>query len=237
MSRRLVLVNVLLVAVSLASVGYIARELAPKASGSAGRARTVPTVSTSPTAAQPEESPPSGGYATVASRNLFSPTRTDAPSVPGATAGGAPPAGPKPNLYGVVLREGASVAYLEDPATKRVGGYRAGDTVAGGTVRLIAADHVVLDRPEGRVQVLLSDPAKPRPPAPAPVAAGQAAPQPGTLPPGTVPRGPEATAQGQGAPQQPPAVGQPGPQFPGRRPLPPNLRRVPPGSTADAPQQ
>src|SRR5438128_7623124 len=183
MSRRLVLLNVLLVAVSLASVGYIARELAPKASGSAGRARTVPTVSPS-TAAQPEESPPSGGYATVASRNLFSPTRTDAPSVPGATAGGAPPAGPKPNLYGVVLREGASVAYLEDPATKRVGGYRAGDTVAGGTVQLIAADHVVLERPEGRVQVLLSDPAKPRPPAPAPVAAGQAVPQSGALPPG-----------------------------------------------------
>ena len=243
MSRRLVLLNVLLVAVSLASIGYIARELAPKATGSAARTRSGPPVSTPATAVAPAEPLPPGSYGTVASRNLFSPSRTDAPTAPGAVAGGAAPAGPKPNLFGVVLRDGASIAYLEDPATKRVAGYRAGDLVAGGTVQLIAADHVVLDRPDGRVQVRLSDPAKPRPPAPVPAAPGQATPPPTAVPPTTAPQpGTPRTPEGAAAqaptvaPQDAPVGGPPVQQFPGRRPLPPNLRRVAPGSTPDAPQ-
>jgi type II secretion system (T2SS) protein C len=241
MPRRLLLVNVLLVGASLASVLYIVYQLTSTPAAPVARPRTAaaPAVSAPPVAVEPP--PPPGAYGVVASRNLFSPTRTEAPPAPAASAAAVPPQ-PKPNLYGVVLREGAPIAYLEDPATKRVAGYRTGDTVAGGTVQTIAADHVVLIRSDGRLEIRLNDPAKPRPPAP-PVAATPGA-QPGVFQPRGVaqpgvPRLPEGTQQGPGAiaAPQPPSVIQPAPQFPGRRPLPPNLRRVLPGSIPDAAQQ
>jgi hypothetical protein len=142
---------------------------------------------------------------------------------------------PKPNLFGVVVREGASIAYLEDPVTKRVAGYRQGDSIAGGTVQTISGDRVVLARPEGNVDVRLHDPSKPRPPAPAPTS------PPGTTPPRTMPGVPPGAT--------PPAPGVPTtaePPAPGRRPLPPNLlRRLPPSAggavqppgSGNAPQQ
>jgi len=260
MPRHLVALNLLLVAISVAAVVYTVREITAVPQATPVRSR--PALAGTPTG-QPETSPPpAGSFGVVASRNLFSPTRTEAPPAAVAAAGAAP-AVPiaKPNLYGVVLRENTPIAYLEDPSTKRVAGYRQGDTVAGGTVQLIAADHVILTRPEGRVEVRLSDPSKPRPPAP--VAPGQpgAVPVPGAVvPPGmatppamvppVVPAPPTATLQpgmprmneggaaGQpGAVVQPPGVPQPAPTFPGRRPLPPNLRRLAPGTTPDAPQQ
>jgi hypothetical protein len=247
MARHLIALNLLLVAISAAAVIYTVREITSVPAATQVRPRPTPT--TAPTVSS-EPAPPPGSFGMVASRNLFSPTRTEAPPAPVAAAGAAPAAPvAKPNLYGVVLRENTPIAYLEDPSTKRVAGYRQGDTVAGGTVQLIAADHVVLTRPEGRVEVRLNDPSKPRPPAP-PVAG-----QPGTpgappgavtppvvppptagLPPGT-PRVPEGGAGQPGAVVQPPGVPQPAPTFPGRRPLPPNLRRLAPGTTPDAPQQ
>jgi len=240
MSRRLVLLNVLLVVISAASVMYIARELASKASTSGPRARGVAasTPAAVPTTAAGTETPAAApGYALVASRNLFSPTRSEAP--PSAMAGAlASPPVPKPNLYGVVVREGSSIAYLEDPTTKRVAGYRPGDSVPGGTVQLIAADHVVLNRPEGSVEVRLSDPAKPRPPAPPAAAPGAIVP--GAVPPVIqpgVPRPPEGAVTPPGQAVVPPAVGESTPPITGRRPLPPNLRRARPGTVPDAPPQ
>ncbi|HEU5320433.1 MAG TPA: hypothetical protein VFX28_06505, partial [Methylomirabilota bacterium] len=162
----------------------------------------------------------------------------------GATPGGMAVALPKPNLYGVVLREGTPIAYLEDPATKRVAGYRVGDSIGGGTVQAINADGVVLARPEGQVDVWLRDPAKPRPVQPVAVPPGAVGAVPGA---GLVP------SPGVGAPAQviqppvqmiqppvqggsPPVAG--GSPIPGRRQLPPNLlRRIPPGSTSNAPQE
>ena len=240
MSRRLVLLNVLLVVISAASMMYIAREITAKASapGRPARGQTPPATSASATPPGPADSPAApGSYTVVASRNLFSPSRSEAPA-PLAGAATAPPA-PKPNLYGVVVRDGASIAYLEDPATKRVAGYRAGDSVAGGTVQLIAADRVVLNRPEGRVEVRLSDPAKPRPPAPASPGVAVPGAVPGVTQP-AVPRFQEGvTPPGQpGAPTvQPPVPTQPTPPITGRRPLPPNLRRTVPGAIPDAPPQ
>jgi hypothetical protein len=129
-----------------------------------------------------------------------------------------------------VLREGAPVAYLEDPLTRRVAGYRIGDTIAGGTVQSISADRVVLQRPEGPVDVRLHDPSKPRQAAAPPPAEGAggvpptAAPRPplvpGAVPPPAItPRPPVSGVAPQEAPVVPPV----------RRPLPPNLlRRVPP---------
>ena len=238
MSRRLILLNAALAGVALISVGYVVREVRTPAATVAPR-QTPPAAETPPpVAAEPEA--PTGGYTVVASRNLFSPTRTEAPVT--QTAAGPPV--PKPNLFGIILRDGAPVAYLEDPTTKRVAGYRLGDAVAGGTVKQIGSDHVVLNRPEGDVNVRLHDPSKPRPPAPPPVA------QPGTVVPGAPGLQPGAppTAATPGVPL-PPGVRQPvpgttvtptpqGPQVLPRRPLPPNLlRRLPPQSPSDAPAQ
>src|SRR4029450_2787110 len=97
------------------------------------------------------------------SRTLFSPTRTETPGT--GLAGGPTMNIVKPNLHGVVLRDGAPIAYLEGPLTKRIAGYRSGDPIAGGTVQTISADAVVIARPDGVVDVRLRDPSKTRPPA------------------------------------------------------------------------
>jgi Type II secretion system protein C len=244
MPKKLLIINVLLLAIAVGSVVFIVRHLAePMPMPQAARRPPV----TAP--AKPEEPPrglSAGAYATVAARNLFSPTRSEAP--PTTAAAAASPA-VKPNLFGVVLRDGAPIAYLEDPSTKRVAGYRVGDNVAGGTVQTISADSVVITRPDGKLDVRLRDPGRPRA-ASVPAAVGAPAALPGAQPaapaalPGVIP--PAATAQTPVpiVPQQPGIV-QPGPgavapgvPTPGRRPLPPNLlRRLPQGAPTDAPQQ
>jgi hypothetical protein len=228
-SRRLALLNVVFLGVAGFAGTYIVRELGeeppPRAVPARGRAAPAPLTAVAP-AQSPAETAVGGDYAVVATRNLFSPTRSEAPPAAGQ-AGRPNPAASKPNLYGIILREGMPVAYLEDPATKRVAGYRLGDTIAGGTVEAIHADRVVLARPDGAMDVRLRDPSKPRPVATPPQ------PQPGQprLLPGVVPPQPGATPTIQ--PGIPTAPGIPVP----RRPLPPSvLRRVPP-VTSDVPQQ
>jgi hypothetical protein len=243
MSKKLLIINALLLAIATGSVVFIVRHLAePMPMPQATRRAAV----TAP--AKPEEppSPGPGVYATVAARNLFSPTRTEAPSPPASAAAASPAV--KPNLFGVVLREGAPIAYLEDPSTKRVAGYRVGDNVAGGTVQTISSEGVVIARPDGKLDVRLRDPARPRP-APVPAAAvapGAAGVQPGVPAalPGVIPPAGVAAAPTPGVPPQPgvaqPGIVQPTPGVvaPGRRPLPPNLlRRLPQGAPPDAPQQ
>ena len=219
MPRRLLAVNVLLVAVAALCVVSIVRTLTARTPSVSARPRpTVPAAA----ATRPAEPPPNpGAHNVIAVRNLFSPTRTEAPP-PTAQAAAAARL-PKPVLFGIVLRDGQPIAYLEDPVTKRVAGYRVGDSVAGGTLQKIAADSVVVNRPDGVVDVRLHDPSKPRPAAPAtPAAPGAIIPAPAT--PG-VPRPPTASPY-------PGAVTPPGPAPPGapQRPLPPNLlRRIPPG--------
>jgi hypothetical protein len=164
-------------------------------------------------------------YSNIAARNLFSPTRSEAPPTPVAPVAAVP----KPNLYGVVVRDGASIAYLEDPVTKRVAGYREGDPIAGGTVKTISNDRVVLARPEGTVDVRLHDPSRPRPAAP--TTAG--------TPPGAPPGSPPAAPGAPGTPGTPgasaPPTAEPGA---GRRALPPSLlRRLPQSGPTNAPQQ
>jgi hypothetical protein len=232
MSRRLVAINAGLVVAGIVAGAYTVRELRSEAPSAVVRSAPAPQPSSAPATEGPAT--PAGGYTVVASRNLFSPNRSEAPPAPAAAAAALP----KPSLYGIILRDQAPVAYLEDPATKRVAGYRIGDAVAGGTVKTIGNDHVVLNRPEGEVNVRLRDPAKPRPVAPAATAPGAPG-IPGAPAPGAAP----STPGTQGAPAAPPNVVQPLPQNPGalpplpRRPLPPNLlRRLPPAGT-DAPAQ
>jgi hypothetical protein len=222
MSRGLLFVNVLLLAVAATAAAFVIREVRqPLTLPGASRARPVDGA---PSGNEPETPRPApGGYGSVASRNLFSPTRSEAPVV----AAPVKPAVvlPKPNLFGVVVREGSPIAYLEDPTTKRVAGYHLGDTVAGGTVKTIDADHVVLDRPDGPIDVQLRDPARPRPAAPAAAAPGQPGfPQPGAPATGVVQPGgppqpqPQGIQQVPGFPPQRQGVQQPGVQPPGVQP-------------------
>ena len=194
MWKPLPLVTLLLAGVSVAFAVLIEKELTAKPRQLVQRAQPAASVGAPPAPAAP---PAATDYTPIASRNLFSPTRSEAPVTPPT-----PPAPvvvlPKPNLHGVVLREGAPVAYLEDPTTKRVAGYRVGDSIAGGTVKTIETDSVMLERPDGQVAVRLHDPTRPRlaaSPTPAPTRG---------LPAANVPtRGTPAVVAPQGAGRQP----------------------------------
>ncbi|MCI0548096.1 MAG: hypothetical protein L0027_12535 [Candidatus Rokubacteria bacterium] len=175
-----------------------------------------------------------GGQGSIVAKNIFSPTRTEGAAVQTSEPAVAPPA-PKPFLFGVIVDDGKSRAFLEDPATKRVFGYTLGDSVGGGRLEAIRGDRVVIARPEGAVEVLLRDPLKPRPVPPA------GPPGPGAPGPARGPRRPGVGQQPPvpGAAGQPPIAGTPrgeggggvgleqgGPQTP--RPVPPGFLRRPP---------
>ena len=227
MLRRLPLVTALLVVLALAFAGVIARELTtvPRAPVT----RPQPAASVAATSAAAPAAPGSNtaaNYTVVASRNLFSPTRSEAPVAP-PTPPPPPPVLPKPNLFGVILIEGTPVAYLEDPVSKRVARYRVGDSVAGGTVKSIESDTVQLLRPEGQITVRLHDPTRPRAAMPATQH------NPGV--PGTpaMPTGPPALGgiQPHVIPEGRPTITQP------RRPMPSGPFGRPPQSTDATPPQ
>ncbi len=234
MTKRLRLVTVLFAGIALVLGVIIARELTARPPRPAAPRAQPAATTVAPSAPAAPAPPPAGGagnYGVIASRNLFSPTRTEAPPAPAP----APVVNlPKPNLYGVIFQEAGPVAYLEDPVTKRVARYRIGDAVAGGTLKSIDSDSVVLSRPDGQIAVRLHDPTRPRPAAPPAAAPTPGAPMPGgatpipTMPTPRTPTvfPPQGLAPG-GTPSAPAAVS--------RRPLPPSvLGRVPPQPT-DAP--
>src|SRR5919197_1502810 len=162
MSKRLLMLNALLGVVALGFASYIVWELVRPLGGPAGaRGRPAPSAPTTTATAPLSEAPP-GSYGIIASRSLFNPSRSEVASTVPTGPSGLVPGLPRPTLYGVVLKDGAPVAYLEDPVTKRVAGYRVGDAVGGGTLASIAADSVVVSRPDGSVDVRLHDPTKPR---------------------------------------------------------------------------
>jgi Type II secretion system protein C len=97
-------------------------------------------------------------YNVIAAKSLFSQSRSEGAAV--ATAAAALP--PKPFLHGVVVDGRQSLAFLEDPSTKRVMAYRIGDTVAGGTLERIGDDGVTIRRGDSQLNVLLKDPARPQ---------------------------------------------------------------------------
>jgi hypothetical protein len=225
MPSRLLVVNVVLAGISLLCVGLIVKQLVSAPATVASRPRSGAAAPAAPPAAEPQRLP-AQAYSMIASRNLFSPTRTETPGT--GLAGGPTINIVKPSLHGVVLRDGAPIAYLEDPLTKRIAGYRIGDPIAGGTVQTISADAVVIARPDGVVDVRLRDPSKPRPPAPTPTGQqpvpGQV-PVPGQTPvPGPFPGGVQPPTP---IPQPTPGVLGPTPRVP-----PPGPQVVPPGQTA-----
>lgn len=252
MSKPLILLNALLLGASALAAIYVVRTvIARPPRATAAVAQTSPAANVASQKPAEPQGPATASYAVVAARNLFSPTRTEAPG-PGTPAQQALQF-PKPNLFGVVLKDGGAIAYLEDPSTKRVAAYRVGDAIAGGTVQAIQPDQVLLARADGQVAVKLHDPTRPRP---TPVATpgqpganplvGQPQPFIGQTPPQF-----PSLMPTQPAPQPLVGLGAPGhmqaiqgrdpaeqPGIPSRRPLPPNLlRRVPPSPTADAPSR
>src|SRR5438093_3386148 len=220
MPRRLLAVNVVLAGVSLLCVSLIVKQLIGSRPAAPSRSRPPAAALAAPQSAAGSPRLPAQAYSVIATRNLFSPTRSE---MPGAGMAGGPAVNVvKPSLHGVVLRDGAPIAYLEDPLTKRIAGYRIGDPIAGGTVQTISADAVVIARPDGVVDVRLRDPSKPRPPAPTP--AGQQ-PVPGQPPvPGQFPV--------PGGVQPPTPQPMPGVLGPAPRVLPPGPQVIPPGQTA-----
>jgi len=218
MSRRFLLLNVVLGIVSLALATGIVRTLLlkhpiPRAAASRAIVTPQPSVATAISDPGPE------AYATIAARNLFNPARSETATVAAVAA-------VKPILHGIVIDGAKSRAFLEDPTVKRVGGYSVGDAVSGGNILRIADDRVVITRPEGLMEVLLRDPSKPRPAPMAsaiPVVTGA---------PGQVPLGqpvPGQPAPGQFAPVQgaPVQLASPAPGAPPNQPAPtePPIRR------------
>ncbi len=168
--KRLATANALMAVLSAGFSIYIVREVtapsglpAPARTANASqpvdRRAEAPAPPTFPYTGHPVDaaadapaSPPFA-YTAIASRNLFSPTRSDSVKASATLT----VVGARVNLFGVVMAGERSIAYLEDPATKRVFGYRLGDAVAGGTLRAIEADRVVLERMNQRLEVQLHD--------------------------------------------------------------------------------
>ncbi|OLB99532.1 MAG: hypothetical protein AUH30_05040 [Candidatus Rokubacteria bacterium 13_1_40CM_68_15] len=99
-------------------------------------------------------------YDLIAARSLFHPDRAVPKRSDALLA--LPPAA-NLMLYGVVWSEDNPLAYLEDPASKKIFGYKTGDPMAGGYVERIETDRIVIRRTDGPLEIMLRAPNKPRP--------------------------------------------------------------------------
>ncbi len=216
-SKRLLLVNVILAAVAVFFAVSLVRDL------TRSRPLPPPPAPRRAQAAAPVEEPAQSAiageqlaaYNVIVAKHLFNPSRSEGGAAAAATPAAPPP--PKPMLLGVVVDGPKSRAYLEDASTKRVFGYQIGDTVAGGRLDQITDDKVVIVRPDGAMEVMLRDPSKPKPAAAPPAGApGQ-------------PAAPQPAAPGSRA-ETPPAGGRP--------PVTPRaIRRLPAEQQPQSPQQ
>ncbi len=193
------MLNVPLAAVGLVLAAALAREIfVPRPLPAPPAARAPLPSPSSGAAAAPDNGAASdpSAYGMISTRNLFNPARSET-----STPATARPTG-KPVLHGVVLDGPRSRAYVEDPLAKGVFGYTVGDTVGRGQITTISADRIMIAGPEGTFEVLLHDPSKPRPAAPAPAGAATA-PRPPAAP---VPSAVRRSVPG-AVPDQPPAAG------------------------------
>jgi len=178
---------------------------------------------------QPETiaaSPSLSDYMNIAEQNLFHPDRKiplekkEAQQIPK----------PELILYGTLISEGMSVAYVEDkknPKTspgrgKRQNVMKKGDAVGGFVLKEIEADRIMLSRGDESMVVHLSQGDKPRiSEVPAAVPAG-GRPAPAPAP---VARHPQPVPAKTGSPQPSPAMTQPVPQRNFAPPMPGGGRR------------
>ena len=185
MSKRLIALNAILAGVAVLFAVWLVRDL------KASRPLPAPPVrKAAAPAPQAEEAQEQGaqaadrlaGYNAIVSKYLFAASRSETQAAT-AAAPPAPPPPPKPMLLGVVVDGPESRAYLEDPVTKRVIGYKVGDSVAGGRLERVTADRVqITGRTDGTIDVMLRDPSKPKPP-PEPTPTAQQAQPPGRVEP------------------------------------------------------
>jgi hypothetical protein len=208
MTRRLLLLDGLIVLLGcLFAVALVRTLITPLPLPPPGEPRPVPPATVA--VPEPPTAPPvgSGVYLVIVNKNLFSPSRSEGQG-PSITAG------PKPLLHGVVMDGRRSRAYVEDPSVQRTYGYAVGDSVAGGRVQSINGDRVIITRPDGRMELLLQDPDKPKPEPEIPAAGAPGGPPP-TLPPGApagTPAGPAAPTSLEPPDRTAPAAAAPGPR-------------------------
>ena len=163
MSKPLLALNLLLVGLSILFFGSVVRVLFTSDPRPAIHVPRPMEVAATPARGYGSSAPPSTGNDLIVGRNLFHPDRSESTRAGLLARDAAPPT--KPVLYGVVLSDDAGLAYLEDPATKRVLGYKIGDDLAGGRIERIERDRVVISRASGQMEVFLSGSQSPRPAA------------------------------------------------------------------------
>src|SRR6267143_1192493 len=137
------MLNIALALVGCLLAATLTRELVaahPLPSPPVPRATRAVATAPPPSASAP---PSTAGYGVIATKNLFSASRSETAAGPVAAAG------PKPVLHGVVLDGPKSRAYLEDPLVKRTFGYTVGKPVGPGQIKTISADRVLITGPEG----------------------------------------------------------------------------------------
>jgi hypothetical protein len=69
----------------------------------------------------------------------------------------------RPRLQGIVLRETGGVAYIQNPKTNVVAGYRVGEAVEGNVLQKIEEDRVVLKGPDATVELRIAPLPRKRP--------------------------------------------------------------------------
>jgi len=159
MSRSLLALNLLLAGLSLFFLIRITDMVVRR-----GPALPIRVASSANSVAQVDLAVATGSssgvaYDLIPARNLFHPDRAQ-PKRSDALIG-APPAASL-MLYGVVGGDDNTLAYVEDPATKKVFGYKRGDAMAGGFIERIEPDRIVVQRTGGPIEILLRAPNKPR---------------------------------------------------------------------------
>ena len=160
MSRPLTVLNLLLVGISVVFSIQLLRGFAAPAPLPLIRVDRPLVAVVSAKKDSGPAGPPLTAYGGIAARNLFNPDRS---ATGRSDAGSGDQAfATKPVLYGVVIGEETRVAYLEDPSTKRIFGYKVGDVVAGGQLEQIETDRVVIKRVDERLEIMLHGSNKPR---------------------------------------------------------------------------
>lgn len=94
------------------------------------------------------------GRAPNQARQESRPGVTIAPARPSAEA--AAPSGDRPRLQGVVIRETGAVAYIQNPRTNGVAGYRIGDAFGASILETIEEDRVVLRGPNDTIELRIA---------------------------------------------------------------------------------
>jgi hypothetical protein len=185
--KNITLLNLLLIAVIVFLANYALLPLLNMNSTFTTPVRKM--ASEEKNGAAPEYVTPSpSDYAVIADENLFHPERKIPPDKKEEELQPLPK--PEFVLYGTIITDDVSLAYLEDlkaPRTsagrgKRQVSLKKGGILSGFTLNEIAADRITMTRGEEKMVVLVRDPQRPKAriavaPAAQPVA-GQAAPTP-----------------------------------------------------------